>query len=182
MSENDPIITPTKNMVEAYEKLLKFSMKEARLLENKTGPILHKLIDSSSKKITELSEYTEEEAIKISGYLKRDLLEAAHYMSQTGSDFKKWLALETIDTEIIEDFLLDQFKQAADQTTIELAEIKYAAEAAEYHTGEITGPGILLCDGCQQEMHFQKTGHIPPCPKCKASRFHRKFSHHQTPE
>ena len=180
MNDKDPLITPTRSMIEAYEKLLKFTMKEAHLLETKTGPVLHKLIDTTSEKISKLNELTEEESGKITAYLKRDLIEAANYMTQTGADFKKWLALDTIDTEIIEDYLLEQFKQAADQTTVELAKIKYAAETAEYHTGEITGPGILVCDGCGEELHFQKTGHIPPCPKCNKSSFHRMFGQNTT--
>lgn len=173
MTEKEPIIEPTNAMVEAYEKLLKYTMKEARLLEDKTGPVLHDLIESTSKNFTKLGEVTEEEAEKLSEYLKRDLKEAATYMTETGSDFKKWLALDTIDSEIIEDYVIDLFKQAADQTTIELAKIKFAAETAEYHTGEITGPGILLCDACGEDLNFHKAGHIPPCPKCKKTRFHR---------
>lgn len=179
MKDQKPIITPTKAMVEAYEKLLKFAMKEVRLLEKKTGPALHKLIDASSKKISELGEITEEEAEKISGYLKRDLTEAATYMSETGDDFKKWLALDTLNAEVIEDYIIDQFKLAADQTRIELDKIRFAAERAEYHTGEIVGPGVLVCDECGENLHFKKSGHIPPCPKCKKSRFHRKLRHQE---
>ena len=170
MNKNEPIIEPTKNMVDAYEKLLKFTMDEVKLLEEKTGPALHKLIDSSSKKIHEFGEISEEEAEKVSGYLKRDLAEAARFMNETGDDLKKWLAL---DTEIIEDYILDLFKQAADQTTVELDQIKFAAETAEYHTGEISGPGVLVCDECGENLHYEKPGHIPPCPKCKGTRFHR---------
>lgn len=173
MNDQNPIIIPTKAMIEAYEKLLKFTVKEAKLLEDKTGPALHKLIDTSTKKISELGDVTEEEAEKISTYLKRDLTEAATYMSETGHDFKKWLALDTLNAEIIEDYVIDLFKHAADQTRIELDKIRFAAETAEYHTGEITGPGVLLCDNCGENLHFEKAGHIPPCPKCKKSRFHR---------
>jgi len=175
MNDNGPIITPTKNMIEAYVRLLKFVTHEAHQLEDKTGPALHNLIDTASKNLSKLSEITEEEAEKVSEYLKRDLRDAATYMEETGSDFKKWLSLDTIDSEIIEDFIIDQFKQAADQTTIELAKIKFAAETAEYHTGEITGPGILVCDECGNMLHFEKPGHIPPCAKCKSSRYHRKL-------
>ena len=91
-------------------------------------------------------------------------------MQETGGDFKKWLA---IDIAMIEDYLFERFKEAADQTTVELLKLKQSAESAEYHTGEVTGPGILMCDECGEQLHFHKAGHIPPCPKCKHSRFHR---------
>jgi len=43
-----------------------------------------------------------------------------------------------------------------------------------YRTGEMTGPGTLVCDKCEEHLHFHKVGHIPPCPKCHAVNFHRK--------
>jgi len=172
MNKKSPAPFPTEGMSEAYEKLLKLSMKEFKLLKAKTGPALHKLIDKSSETLSELEEVSKEEAEKISGYLKRDLKEAAAYMAETGEDFQKWLA---IDTNIIENYLYEQFKQAADQTTVELAQLKAAAENAQYHTGEIIGPGVLVCDVCGENLHFHKAGHIPPCAKCQGTYFHRLF-------
>lgn len=170
MKHKSPLRFPTEGMAEAYEKLLLLTMKEAKLLKEKTGPVLHQLIDKTSLKLSELEELTHEQTEKIAEYLKRDLTEAASYMSESGEDFKKWLA---IDAELIENFLLDQMMQAADQTTVELTRLKNAAETATYHTGEITGPGILQCDHCGEQLHFQKAGHIPPCAKCAKTDFHR---------
>ena len=133
---------------------------------------MHDIIETSSEKLSELGELTEEEAEKISHYLRRDLKEAANYMTTTGADFKKWLALES---KFLEDYLIEHFKEAADQTTIELAQLKYTAANAEYHTGELTGPGVLSCDKCGEQLHFKQAGHIPPCAKCHATKFHRLF-------
>ena len=52
--------------------------------------------------------------------------------------------------------------------------LREQAELAGYHTGEITGPGTLVCDNCGEELHFHKPSRIPPCPKCKGTSFHRK--------
>ncbi len=173
MSKQSPNLLPTEGMIEAYEKLLKLSVKELKLLEKKAGPAFHKIIDASSEKISELGELTKEESAKIAEYLKRDLDEAARYMSDGGEeDFKKWLA---IDIDVIENYLYDYFKQAADQTTVELAKLKQEAESAGYQTGEMSGPGVLTCDECGEHLHFNKVGHIPPCPKCKGTHFHRLF-------
>jgi len=170
MTDKKPTRFPTEGMGEAYEKLLMLAMKDARLLKEKTGPVLHKIIDKSSEKLSELGELTEEEAEKISEYLKRDLKEAASYMAENRGEFKKWLAIEA---DIIEEYLLEHFKEAADQTTVELNRLKNVGENAQYHTGELTGPGVLICDGCGEELHFAKAGHIPPCAKCHGSKFHR---------
>ncbi|MCK5669240.1 MAG: hypothetical protein KAI15_09155, partial [Gammaproteobacteria bacterium] len=40
-------------------------------------------------------------------------------------------------------------------------------------TGEIAGFGTLVCDECGEKLHFHKSGHIPPCPKCHKTSFHR---------
>ena len=170
MPDKSPKRFPTEGLGEAYEKLLILTMKESKLLKEKTGPALHNLIDDMSEKFSDLEELTKEQSEKIAEYLKRDLTEAANYMVDSGDDFKKWLA---IDTELIEDFLLDHMMQAADQTTIELNKLKNAAQTAEYHTGEVTGPGVLICDHCGEQIHFNNPGHIPPCAKCQGTQFHR---------
>ena len=49
-----------------------------------------------------------------------------------------------------------------------------AREASFYHTGEVTGPGTLVCVECGKELHFHKAGHIPPCPGCRGTRYQRQ--------
>ena len=56
----------------------------------------------------------------------------------------------------------------------ELAE--RARKVGEWHTGEITGVGILECKGCGEKLHFKTAGHIPPCPKCQGTVFRKLFS------
>jgi rubrerythrin len=170
MAKLPPPRDPIEALGEAYELLLEKTIEEARKVRDKGGPLLHKIIDQTSENLSALGELSEEQASKVSAYLKRDLEQAAGYMQKTGEDFKKWLA---IDTAIVENYLFDRFREAADQTRIELARFKQTAENAEYHSGEVTGPGILICDGCGEQLHFEKAGHIPPCPKCKHSHFHR---------
>jgi len=170
MTKPSPSKFITEGLNEAYEKLLMLSIKEAKLLKDKTGPALHNIIDQVSQKTSEFGELTDVELNKISEYLKRDLKEAATYMAENDKEFKEWLAL---DTELIEEYLYEYFSKAADQTTVELNKLKANADAAEYHTGEITGPGVLVCDACGEQIHFTKAGHIPPCAKCHDTHFHR---------
>jgi len=170
MTKHSPSKFITDGLNETYEKLLMLSIKEAQLLQKKTGPALHKIIDQISQKTSEFSELSAIEVNKISEYLKRDLHEAAKYMADNNAEFSEWLS---IDKEFIEEYLYDHFSKAADQTTVELNQLKEKANAAEYHTGEITGPGVLVCDACGEQLHFNKAGHIPPCAKCHDTHFHR---------
>lgn len=77
------------------------------------------------------------------------------------------------DVELVEDRLRDWFSTLTDTTRTTLDELAQNAEVAEWHTGEITGPGTLRCDQCKHDLHFHKVGHIPPCSNCHATKFHR---------
>jgi polyhydroxyalkanoate synthesis regulator phasin len=133
---------------------------------------LQHLLDKAREKVSETGEITREEAEKISDYLKRDLQNAGEYMQDNNNDMADWLHM---DIELIEWNLLDLFLQTADKTKLELLLLEENAKHVnEYHTGEITGPGTLVCTQCSEELHFLNTGHVPPCPKCRATLFKRK--------
>jgi len=162
---------PIDALGEAYEKMFERAAEHFHNAEEKTGPILHKLVDEAKEKAIELKELSREDADKLAGYLKRDLGDATDYLSETGHELKDWLGFET---SLVESTLLDLMLKAADKTTLQLLKLKEdAKQASIYHTGEITGPGTLVCDQCGEKLHFHKAGKIPPCPKCHASNFHR---------
>jgi hypothetical protein len=153
-----------------YELLLKKAIEEIRQAEDKSGPALHHLIDKISSELNGVEYLSDTELQQLTSGLKRDLVDAADHIAGPGKDFKSWLSF---DMELIEDTLLGLFMDAADKTTVELAELKAEAMAAGYQTGEVIGFGTLICDECGETLHFHKPGHIPPCPKCKATHFHR---------
>lgn len=156
----------------AYETMLERSATEFRKLEKKTGPALHSLIDKARAKAVELGELTEDEAARLSEYLKRDLSDASFYISEHGRELKDWLGFED---SLIAAELLDVFLQAANPSTVDMNELKLELAAQSiYKTGEVTGPGALVCDECDEVLHFHKAGRIPPCPKCHKSSFHRQ--------
>ncbi len=143
---------PLDRMVIAYENMLE-------------------RVDELLEKAVELNEPTREEAEKIASYVERDLHDAAGFLHKTGEEFRDWFRF---DMELIENRLLDMFAKVADKTSLELGRFaEQARDASLYHTGEITGPGTLVCSECGKEMHFHKTGHIPPCAGCRGTRFAR---------
>ena len=168
MKDLPPPRDPIEAVGEAYELLLENAIEQAHKLEEKSGPALHRVIDKVRTKTGELEELTNEEIEKLSVYLKRDLIDAAQYIEESSEDFKAWFGF---DVGLIEDRLQELFTQAADQTTVELLKLK--EQAPEYRTGEITGPGTLLCSECGEQLHFHRPGHIPPCPKCRSTAFER---------
>ncbi|MDX2503220.1 MAG: zinc ribbon-containing protein [Gammaproteobacteria bacterium] len=163
---------PLDALGEAYETMYERAAENLHNAKEKSGSLLHKFIDEAQEKAVALEELTKEDAEKLSGWLKRDLDDTIDYLAETDYELKDWLGFETTFLETV---LLDSLLQTADKTTVELLAIKENARLASiYSTGEITGPGTLICDQCGEILHFHKAGKIPPCPKCHATRFHRK--------
>lgn len=163
-------------MGEAYELMLERiaeGVDRLRKAEKEAEPEMARLLAEAKEKSVELGELTREEADRVAEYLDRDLKAAGGWLADTGEEFKEWLGMETA---LISDHFLDMFIKAADQTSLELQKLKQRAESLEYKTGEIAGPGTLVCTACGEHLHFNKPGHIPPCPKCSATTFKRVAS------
>jgi hypothetical protein len=163
---------PVDRLVEAYERMLERVHEAADSAEKKTLPWLREALDDARDKAVELEELSREEADKIARYVERDVKDAAGFIADSGQEFRDWLRF---DMSLIQDRFLDMFAGMADQTSQALRDIaEQAREASAYHTGEITAPGVLECTECGELLHFEKTGHIPPCPKCKHTIFRRQ--------
>ena len=163
---------PIDRLVGAYEAMLERVHEAAETGEKKTVPWLREALANAREKAVQLEELTREEADKVSRYVERDLHEAASFIADTGQEFRDWL---TFDWRLMQNRMLDMFAGMADQTSQALRGFaEQARQASQYHTGEITAPGVLECTECGETLHFEKTGRIPPCPKCNATTFQRK--------
>ncbi|MCG6966631.1 MAG: zinc ribbon-containing protein [Chromatiaceae bacterium] len=163
---------PIDRLVAAYESMLERVYAAADTAEKKTVPWLREALADAREKAVELEELTREEADKVSHYVERDLHDAANFIADTGQEFRDWLSF---DWRLMQSRMLEMFAGMADQTSQALKGFaEQAREASLYHTGEITAPGVLQCTACGEELHFDKTGHIPPCPKCNATTFQRR--------
>ncbi len=156
-----------EKMVAAYETML----ERVNQFTGKAGPVLGNAIDHARETAVELGELSREEADKIATYIERDMKDAAEFLVETRQDFKDWFQF---DVQLIEAKLFDMFASVADQTSIELRELaERAKRVSRYKTGEIIGPGTLQCTACGEQLHFEKAGHIPPCPKCHGTEYKR---------
>jgi len=170
MSEHDKP-EPVDKLVEAYERMLKRTHETIEQAEKGTVPAFRELLHKARDNMIELGEVTREEANKVAEYVERDIRDAAAYIAETGEDLKKWWRF---DLDQIEQRLLDTFSQVADQTSVQLRSwAEQARQAGLYHTGEVSGPGTLVCSACGAEINMHKTGRIPPCSKCHGTSFNR---------
>jgi hypothetical protein len=162
---------PVERLVDAYENMLERVDEMLGRAEKNALPTLKRSIEHAREKAVEMNELTREEAEKVAAYVERDMKDAAHFLTRTGEEFRDWFRF---DIQLIENRLMEMFATVADRTRVELESLaERAREASLYHTGEITGPGTLVCTKCGKELHFHKAGHIPPCPKCHATEYQR---------
>lgn len=154
-----------------YEGLLEQVADNFHKVEKASIPVFHQLIDEAKEEAVKLEKVTRDEGEKLAQWLKQDIHEAAHFLTETGRELEDWLGFES---DILKSAALEKLLKTADKATVQMLALKIElARRLTPHTGEVTGAGTLVCDKCGKKLHFHKAGKIPPCPKCHATQFHR---------
>lgn len=125
----------------------------------------------SQEQLTALGEFTEEHGEELKQYLSRDLDQVISHAQHLGEEAKDRFnpsrlgagALSSIATVL--EFTGNALRSLSDKTK----------ESLTYKTGEMTSAGTLTCQECGQEVHLKQTGHVPPCPKCKGTLYHKGY-------
>ena len=161
---------PTNRLVNAYNQMMA-SIRQVFEETEASDTSLQQALNTAKEQAVHLGEVTLEEAHEISEYIKRDINDAAEYMMESSAEFSDWLML---DIEVIERKVVDMFLSVADRTRVELEELKHHTQALSiYYSGEITGPGTLVCTECGHQTPFVTTAQIEPCPKCGNNTYRR---------
>lgn len=168
MSEHEP---DKHREVRGYERMLEQLRDRLTDWRDAAGPRLREALNAAREQLVELGELSHEEADRIADWLRRDIEEAADYTAKTERDIGDWFRM---DLQLIESWLWDQFSSVADATRLDWQRFQQSlAQGAAYHTGEIAGPGTLICQACGESLKFMRAGHIPPCPNCRETVFNR---------
>jgi hypothetical protein len=172
------------HLICAYNQMMK-EMRNAFEQSDTDNMSLQKALDLAKREAVRIGEVTAEEAHQISEYIKRDINDAAEYMMDASAEFYDWLML---DIEVIERKVMELFLSVADHTRIELEQFKQEKSPPEqakpeqtgieqipvYKSGEITGPGTLICESCGKAKPFLSSDEITDCERCGHSRFIRR--------
>ena len=168
---NDDIPTREK-WLNAYNDMMVRVRTAIEEAEEHTAPVLKGFIDNARDMAVELGELTREESEKIAMYLHRDIEDAGKHLAETGQELGDWLRF---DIHQIEDRLVETLDRVTDHTRQEMLEFEHEIEEGPaWNSGEITGPGTLVCTSCGEVVRFHETAQIPNCPNCEHTVFHRK--------
>ncbi|MCW8933631.1 MAG: zinc ribbon-containing protein [Gammaproteobacteria bacterium] len=161
-------------LTEGYNKFIDRTKESLdNISTDKASSALHQAMDKAKNKAVELGELTITEADNISRYVRQDVHDAADYIKTEKRELADWLRLDLL---LIKKNILKNFESLVDQMKFELKHTsKNIKRSLTWHTGEITGIGTLECDHCHELIHFHKAGHIPPCPKCHKTNYHRRW-------
>ncbi len=126
---------------------------------------LHDVFDASAEKTSEFAHVAMEKA-RVQGEKIRTLV---------GDDFSR-VAKEKLNPSRLGAGALASMAKLMHVTGVALSKFADKADhALTCKSGEITSAGRLECKACGYEMHFKKTGRIPPCPKCHKTEFKKGY-------
>ncbi len=159
-------------LLKVYDQVMDQVAEAIHTADIALQPTMEEIIGNATELAHQAQDITLKDAKEFSTYLQRDISHALDGVQKNGKELKDWL---NFDLEIAEDKFLDIISKAADKTWLTLNNLEQSNRLTViYKTGEITAPGILDCTACSQSMQFNKSTHIPPCPKCHKTEFTRK--------
>jgi isocitrate dehydrogenase len=160
-----------QRLAEQYDK---FTAKSHELFEasrDKSQEALNVAIDKTREQMTALGELSAEQAKLFQEYMKRDLAQTAEEMKRLGEQAKERLHPSRVGAGALSS--LAALLQLGGNALWQMS--KKADQALVYNAGEITSAGTLTCTQCMHQIHFNKTGNIPPCAKCQHTTFKKSY-------
>lgn len=128
-------------------------------------------LEKSREQLTALGEFSAEQGEVLKEYLGRDLEQIISNAQRLGEEAKEKLHPARLGAGA-----LSSLAAVLELTGNALHSLmNKTVQALTYKTGEITSAGSLTCQACGQKMQLKKTGHIPPCPKCSGTLFHKGY-------
>lgn len=162
---------PEDRLIHAYDRMLQRAEHSLDAASRRSEYSLTGVLQAARDKAIELGELTHEEATKVHEFVARDLHDVGRHLAEEERELADWLRLSLL---LIEKTLLRRFGTLAEAAKLELRHLdKGRQRVTEWHTGEITSIGTLRCRACGELVHFERTGRIPPCPKCHATVYER---------
>jgi isocitrate dehydrogenase len=128
-------------------------------------------LENAREQLTTLGEFSAEQGEVMKKYLGRDMEQTISDAQRLGEEAKEKLHPSRLSAGA-----LSSLASVLELTSNALHSLfNKTVDALTYKTGEMTSAGSLTCQACGQKLQLKKTGHIPPCPKCSGTLFHKGY-------
>lgn len=158
-------------LAEQYDKLAS-KFNEIYLSGKERGrEAMTAALDKAQAQLTALGTFSAEQGAALKESLARDLdltISVAHQLKEEAKDRLQPSRLGAGALASIASVL-----ELSSNALRSLSE--HTQKSITYKTGEITSAGTLTCQSCGQKVHLKHTGHVPPCPKCSGTLFHKGY-------
>ncbi|SHI44493.1 Zinc-ribbon containing domain-containing protein [Malonomonas rubra DSM 5091] len=132
---------------------------------------IEEALKKAGEEVSARGEYTREQIDKISGYVRRDLNEAAKKAQEAGDS-----VFSVVDPRRVTAGLQSGIAKVLGNAAAFFNELAGKSEQVlEVKTGEVTSPGTLTCKECGSQMHFKSAVKVPPCPQCHKTVFRKSY-------
>ena len=154
-----------------YEKLALRSKELIEEARDKTVETAEAAIEKAKAEMVAAGEFGSEQGERLKTSLIRDLQatrDAAVEMGKTAG--------EVLEPHRVAAGIQSSLAKILDTVSDTLEEWGNKLESGlDYKTGEITTPGTMTCKECGNKMKMSNTGRIPPCHKCKGTKFRKSY-------
>ncbi len=151
-----------------YDRLAERFRELFEQAPEKTAEAARAALEKARAQLTAAGVLGEEQGKRLKAFLERDL---AQLVADLGQETRERLNPSRIGAGAVSMFV-SVVSAAADA-------LRGMAERAEksitVRSGEITSAGTLTCVDCGQQLHFRRTGRVPPCPKCGGTVFRKGY-------
>jgi len=156
-----------KAWFEKYDELAKRFSEHYRLSKERSMESMKKAMEKARIELVAAKELTAEQSEELKAFLQRDLEQTLNDFHQLSESAKEKLGVKKLEVGA-----LKSIAATLENAGSALQEMgKKAKKTLICNTGEITSAGVLSCESCGEILHFEKTGRVPPCPKCKKTTF-----------
>lgn len=168
MSEKD---NTEKEWLRQYDALAARFNKVFQDAEAHSREAMKAALDKAKDELIAAKEFSAERGEQLRAYLAQDMEQVLEAARRLGEAAKQKLDPKRLEAGALAS--LAAVLERAGKAMLELGQ--KAKEPITCKTGGITSAGTLTCQACGEQIHFEKTGRIPPCPKCKGTVFTKSY-------
>jgi len=125
-------------------------------------------MEKARQQLTAAGAFSEAQGKNLKAFMERDLSQMADSMRDE--------AKEKLNPSRVSAGALASLSSLLNMAGSALSSVaEKTQKAISCRSGEVTSAGTLTCVACEHELHFKKTGRVPPCPNCHATKFRKSY-------